>query len=169
MLIPSTCTALLTRAYTSTLYTSLVSHKTQFLCFVLALKVWWSTFRPPQTAAHAALCGLLLLRRSLKELTEVKTGIGCDKMTFFCTNKLGLGLFEEKYLGVGMMIKDRKRFPSEPGNWGYFAFFCKDLEFTPTANKLPLDRCGACHVKLASDTDYVITDAHLGLAKAGGH
>jgi ATP-dependent exoDNAse (exonuclease V) alpha subunit len=41
-----------------------VSHKTQFLCFVLALKVWWSTFRPPQTAAHAALCGLLLLRRS---------------------------------------------------------------------------------------------------------
>jgi hypothetical protein len=64
MLIPSTCTALLTRAYTSTLYTSLVSHKTQFLCFVLALKVWWSIIRPPQTAAHAALCGLLLLRRS---------------------------------------------------------------------------------------------------------
>jgi len=25
--------------------------------------VWWSTFRPPQTAAHAALRGLLLLRR----------------------------------------------------------------------------------------------------------
>jgi glucose 1-dehydrogenase len=25
--------------------------------------VWWSTFRPPQNAAHAALRGLLLLRR----------------------------------------------------------------------------------------------------------
>jgi hypothetical protein len=27
------------------------------------LRVWWSTFGPPQTAAHAALRGLLLLRR----------------------------------------------------------------------------------------------------------
>jgi hypothetical protein len=105
----------------------------------------------------------------VKELTEVKTGNGCDKVTFFCTNKLGSGLFEENYLGVGMMIKDRKRFPSEPGNWGYFAFFYKDSEFTPTAKKLPLDRCGACHVKLASDTDYVITDAHFGLGKVSGH
>jgi hypothetical protein len=25
--------------------------------------MWWSTFRPPQTAAHAPFCGLLLLRR----------------------------------------------------------------------------------------------------------
>ncbi len=25
--------------------------------------MWWSTLRPPQTAAHAAFCGLLLLRR----------------------------------------------------------------------------------------------------------
>ena len=25
--------------------------------------MWWSTFRPPQNAAHAALRGLLLLRR----------------------------------------------------------------------------------------------------------
>ena len=40
-----------------------VSHKTQLPCNVLDLKVWWSTFRPPQNAAHAALRGLLLLRR----------------------------------------------------------------------------------------------------------
>src|SRR5665213_2610517 len=39
---------------------------TKHNCSVLfwALKVWWSTFRPPQTAAHAVRCGLLLLRRS---------------------------------------------------------------------------------------------------------
>src|ERR1022692_3772552 len=40
-----------------------VSHKTQRSCNVLELIVWWSTFRPPQTAAHAAFCGLLLLCR----------------------------------------------------------------------------------------------------------
>jgi Cytochrome P460 len=104
----------------------------------------------------------------VKELTEVKTGTGCDKTTFSCTNRFGSGLFEEKYLGVGMMIKDHKRFPNEPGNWAYFAFFYKGMAFTPTANKLSPDRCGACHVKLASDTDYVITDAHLGLSKIIG-
>src|ERR1700685_2639939 len=37
-LMPSTCTARLTRAYTSTLYTSQVSHKTQSPCHVLELK-----------------------------------------------------------------------------------------------------------------------------------
>src|SRR5450755_3778780 len=35
MLMPSTCTARLTRAYTSTLNTFLVSHKTQQACNVL--------------------------------------------------------------------------------------------------------------------------------------
>ena len=38
MLMPSTCTARLMRAYTSTLYTPQVSHKTQLPCHVLELK-----------------------------------------------------------------------------------------------------------------------------------
>ncbi len=38
MLMPSTCTARLIRAYTSTLYTSLGAHKTQVPCYVLELK-----------------------------------------------------------------------------------------------------------------------------------
>src|SRR5580658_4677481 len=38
MLMPSTCTARLTRPYTSTLYTSPVSHKTRSPCYVLELK-----------------------------------------------------------------------------------------------------------------------------------
>src|SRR5271170_293954 len=70
MLMPSTCTARLMRAYTSTLYTSPVSHKTQLPCNVLELKVWWSTLGPPQNAAHAAFCGLLLLRRLYRPLAH---------------------------------------------------------------------------------------------------
>src|SRR4051794_31519433 len=38
MLMPSTCTARLMRAYTSTLYTSQVSHKTYLTCNVLEPK-----------------------------------------------------------------------------------------------------------------------------------
>ncbi len=62
--MPSTCTARLMRAYPSTLNTSLVSHKhNKPVQCLLEPKVWRSTFGPPQTAAHAAFCGLLLLRR----------------------------------------------------------------------------------------------------------
>jgi hypothetical protein len=57
-----------------------VSHKTQLLRFVLPLKVWRSTFRPPQTAAYAARCGLLLLRRlQLLTLAEVAGLLHCSK------------------------------------------------------------------------------------------
>jgi hypothetical protein len=105
----------------------------------------------------------------VKELTEVKTGAGCDKTTFFCTNRLGSGLFEGTYLGVGMMVKDRNRFPTDPGNWGYFAFFYKQAGYGPTANKLRRERCADCHVKLASNTGYVISEAHLDLSAIKSH
>jgi Cytochrome P460 len=100
----------------------------------------------------------------VKELTQVKTGADCDKTTFFCTNKLGSGLFEDKYLGIGMMVKDRNRFPDDPGGWAYFAFFYRGSGYGSTADKLRPERCTTCHVKLASNTDYVISDAHLGLS-----
>src|ERR1035438_38124 len=70
MLMPSTCTARLMRAYTSTLYTSRCPTKHNYPVMFLELKVWWSTFRPPQTAAYAAFCGLLLLRRLYRAFVE---------------------------------------------------------------------------------------------------
>lgn len=99
----------------------------------------------------------------VKELIEVKGGKNCDSTTFICSTPLGSGIFEEKYIGVGMMVKDRARFPSDAGNWAYFAFFHKASEYDRTATKRPREQCSSCHVKLASDTDYVITKAHLGL------
>jgi hypothetical protein len=98
-----------------------------------------------------------------KELSQVKGGANCDSTTFICSTPLGSGIFQESYIGVGMMVKDRARFPADPGNWGYFAFFHKASGYDKTASKRPADQCASCHVKLASDTDYVITNAHLGL------
>lgn len=61
------------------------------------------------------------------------------------------------------MVKDRRRFPDAPGNWGYFGFLREGTAYERTAKLRPQDQCSSCHVKLASDTDYVITRAHLGL------
>lgn len=100
----------------------------------------------------------------VKELTQVKGGTDCDVTSFICATTLGTGIFEERHIGVGLMVKDRERFPAEPGNWAYFAFFRRASGYDRTAKERPRQQCSACHVKLASDTDYVIVKAHLGLS-----
>src|SRR5436305_8183049 len=63
MLIPSTWTHRLTRAYTSTLNTPPGVSQTYSSCLVWeTIALWWATFAPPQNPAYAALRGLLLLR-----------------------------------------------------------------------------------------------------------
>jgi hypothetical protein len=99
----------------------------------------------------------------VKEITLVRTGKGCDKATFVCTTPIGGGFFQQSYVGLGMMIKDSKRFPMQPGNWAYVGFFYRGSGFDSTAKVRPQAQCAACHVKLASNTQYVFTQAHLGL------
>jgi Cytochrome P460 len=99
----------------------------------------------------------------VKEISAIKVGQDCDSTTYLCKTPLGSGIFEEKYTGIGMMVKDSKRFPSNPGNWGYFAFFRTGSTYESTAKLRPQDQCAFCHVNLASDTDYVISKAHLAL------
>src|ERR1700722_1171945 len=74
MLMPSPCTDRLTRAYTSTLYTSQVSHKTLSPCNVLEPKCGGLLFDRHKTPLTRAFCGQLLLRRLYKETpaTELK-------------------------------------------------------------------------------------------------
>lgn len=99
----------------------------------------------------------------VKEFSAVQVGDGCDPQTHVCTNKLGRGLYESNYIGLGMMIKDAKRFPDSPGNWGYFSFGHKPLPYDPVATVKTRAQCSSCHEKLASDTDFVISRAHIGL------
>lgn len=100
----------------------------------------------------------------VKELSSVRVGGGCDSVTRICSSPIGPGIFQQAYVGVGFMVKDRRRFPDAPGNWGYFGFLREGAAYERTAKLRPQDQCSSCHVKLASDTDYVITRAHLGLS-----
>jgi hypothetical protein len=101
----------------------------------------------------------------VKEFSTVMTGANCDERTSLCTTELGSGIFETGFIGLGMMVKDRQHFPRAPGNWGFFSFGHKPPPYDSTSLLQPEAKCVACHVKLASDTDYVISKAHIGLSR----
>jgi hypothetical protein len=39
-----------------------------------------------------------------------------------CRSPIGAGIFESDFAGLGMMVKDDKRFSDAPGHWGCFSF-----------------------------------------------
>jgi hypothetical protein len=104
----------------------------------------------------------------VKEFSTVRVGEGCDEKTALCSTTLGTGIFEAGYVGLGMMVKDAKRFPDSPGHWGYFSFGHKPPPYDSTAAIRPKQQCESCHIRLASDSDYVISRAHIGLERQGG-
>lgn len=99
----------------------------------------------------------------VKEFSALKTGDGCDPTTAYCRGRFGEGVFEAGYVGLGMMVRDAKRFPTATGNWGYFTFGHKPPPYDTTAMPSAKQNCESCHINLASDTDYVISRAHIGL------
>ena len=101
----------------------------------------------------------------VKEFSAVRVGAGCNPETYLCTTEFGEGIFETNYNGLGMMVKDEQRFPSAPGHWGFFEFGHKPPPYNPVSALRPPDQCTGCHINLASDTDYVISRAHIGLAR----
>ena len=105
----------------------------------------------------------------VKEMSTIETGSGCDEKTFICDTPLGIGVFQATYDGLGMMVKDDIRFPDAPGYWGYFGFGHHPLPYDRSSTIRPAAQCAACHVNLASKTDYVITQAHLGLTESDGN
>ncbi len=76
----------------------------------------------------------------------------------------GNGYFEGEFLGLEATIKDSKRFPKEPGNWGYFSFSKPDhsLPYKDTAKIFPAAACNACHQAAAAD-DWVFTQYYTNL------
>ena len=101
----------------------------------------------------------------VKEFSAVRVGADCQGI--FCTTEFGQGIFETGYVGLGMMIKDEKRFPDAPGHWGFFHFGHHAPPYEPVSQVRPATQCSYCHVALASKTDFVIVHAHIGLARTG--
>ena len=101
----------------------------------------------------------------VKEFSAVRVGAGCQTGTFLCTTEFGEGIYETGYIGLGMMVKDEKRFPDAPGHWGFFDFGHHAPPYDPASAVRPAEQCSGCHVRLASDTDFVISRAHIGLTR----
>ena len=103
----------------------------------------------------------------VKEFSAVRIGAGCQADSLFCTTEFGEGIYQTGYVGLGMMVKDEKRFPDAPGHWGFFHFGHHPPPYEPVSKVLPAEQCSFCHVRLASDTDFVISRAHIGLSRTG--
>ena len=103
----------------------------------------------------------------VKEFSAVRVGAGCQADTYLCTTEFGEGIFQTGYVGLGMMVKDERRFPDAPGHWGFFEFGHHAPPYDPVSAVRPASQCSDCHVNLASDTDFVISRAHIGLTRTG--
>ena len=102
----------------------------------------------------------------VKEFSVIKTGAGCDARTLSCSTPFGSGIFQAGYIGLGMMVKDAKRFPDHPGHWGFFNFGHRPPPYPASQHAQPMDQCQDCHSAIASDTDWVISKSHIGLSKS---
>ncbi|MEZ5523391.1 MAG: cytochrome P460 family protein [Pseudomonadales bacterium] len=99
----------------------------------------------------------------VKEFSKVKTGEDCNPANFTCKTKIGTAIFQANYTGLGMMIKDSRRFSKENGYWGYFHFGHHEQPYNATSELRPTQQCAACHNAGAADQDYVFSSAHAGL------
>ena len=100
----------------------------------------------------------------VKEFATIQTGEGCNASTHICDTPYGLGIFEAgRYQGLGMMIKDSKRFSAQSGYWGYFRFLPSGEAYTQTSGLLARNQCSGCHEVNARSTDYVFSVTHIGL------
>lgn len=100
----------------------------------------------------------------VKEFSEIRTGKDCDPATYICSSDLGKGIFEVGFSGLAMMVKDKRHFPNEAGNWAYFGFGHQSPPYKVSALPFPREQCASCHIKNASKSGYVFVRAHIGLA-----
>lgn len=77
----------------------------------------------------------------------------------------GKGYFQGEFSVLAVAVKDSKRFPQEPGGWGYFVF-----DATPgqtTASMRPTSICASCHQAKAAQ-DLVFSQYYPVLRAAAG-
>ncbi len=79
----------------------------------------------------------------------------------------GKGYFMGEFIGLETLVKDSKRFASEPGNWAFFSFGHK-YPLAATTVAQPRAACSSCH-QANAQSDYVFTQYYpvLRAAKPG--
>lgn len=79
----------------------------------------------------------------------------------------GKGYFMGEFIGLEATVKSAKRFPKEPGYWGYFTFSHAAPPYPGTARLQPTASCNTCHAQTAAD-DWVFTQFYPVMRAAKG-
>jgi hypothetical protein len=79
----------------------------------------------------------------------------------------GKGYFMGEFVGLEASVKSAKRFPKEPGNWGYFTFSHEPPPYPAKAKLQPTETCNSCHEGAAKE-DWVFTQYYPVLRAAKG-
>ncbi|MFA4938844.1 cytochrome P460 family protein [Brevundimonas sp.] len=65
-------------------------------------------------------------------------------------------IFPQERTGVGVMLKDTRRFPDEPGGWAYFSFGHQTPPYQAFSPARRREQCAQCHIdNVGPDHDYV--------------
>lgn len=100
-----------------------------------------------------------------KEFSNVLKGKDYDPKASTSEEATGKAIYEDDFKGLGVMVRDKTRFPEEDGYWGYFGFAHHKKPYPMVKTVAPRAQCAACHNKLAKDLDYVFSRNHLVLKK----
>lgn len=104
-----------------------------------------------------------------KEFTATSVDAECDgPPAYICKRWYGKAIFQSAYTGVAIMLKDKTRFPNEPGNWAYFSFGHQPPPYEPASPPRAREQCAQCHIDRAGPKlDYVFSVERIGLDRAG--
>lgn len=69
----------------------------------------------------------------------------------------GKGYFQGEFVSLEAMVKDRARFPGEPGGWAFFRFG-EAPNYKPVGARMKTESCNSCHS--GANQDYVFTDTY---------
>lgn len=69
----------------------------------------------------------------------------------------GNGYFQGDFVSLEAMVKDRGRYPQEPGGWAFFRFG-EAPDYESVGTRMKTADCNTCHATAAED--YVFTDTY---------
>lgn len=110
--------------------------------------------------------GTLMVKEFSATSTDKKK---CDgPPAYICKVWYGKAIFQTGAIGIGVMLKDSKRFPKEPGGWAYFSFGHQPLPYQRVSALRDRAQCAQCHIDHAgAKQDFVFSINQPGLSRTG--
>lgn len=88
--------------------------------------------------------GSLMVKEFSTTSTDPKDCSGPPAYT--CKFGDGTVIFPQEHTGIGVMLKDNKRYPSEPGGWAYFSYGHQPPPYQRVSPARSRAQCAQCHI-----------------------